>query len=163
MLIKFSCFFHQPGWRKNRSFCPLTSEILFNLQTGDVKGSKSSTSGRNVEWPCSWELVLHTGRYFLGGFWWTKGIRFVFSVGFPAFSESYMSNRYSTCQLSVPWFSTRNLNGLGCCFSQEVEGGESLKLDLLSASSLIVMCDFVGQLKGILGLRFATPGSGINI
>ena len=27
----------------------------------------------------------------------------------------------------------------------------------------MVMCDSVEQLKGKLGLRFATPGSGVNI
>lgn len=40
----------------------MSLETQFNLQTGDVKGSKSSTSGRNVEWSRCRELVLYTGK-----------------------------------------------------------------------------------------------------
>lgn len=61
--LKSSCVLDPIRWIRNSDLCLLTLDIWFNLQTGDVKGSKSSTSGRNVEWPCSWELVLHTGEF----------------------------------------------------------------------------------------------------
>lgn len=51
----------------NYKFLLLSCEILFNLQTGDVKGAESSSSGRNVEWTCSRELVLHSGKSTLCG------------------------------------------------------------------------------------------------
>lgn len=37
-------------------------EILSDLQTGDVKGTESSSSGRDVKWTCGRELVLHSSK-----------------------------------------------------------------------------------------------------
>lgn len=62
----------------------------------------------------------------------------------------------------MSWFSKWNLNALGQYFSQEVERGKSLNLDLFT-SSLMKMCFSGEQLKEKLGLRFGTPGSGIDI
>lgn len=55
-LLSFS-----PSVKIQHNFLPLSCDILFNLQTGDVKGAKSSSSGRNVEWTRGRKLVLHSG------------------------------------------------------------------------------------------------------
>lgn len=56
------CLFLVTGRVKiDYKFLLLSGETPFNLQTGDVKGAESSSSGRNVEWTCSRELVLHPG------------------------------------------------------------------------------------------------------
>lgn len=64
LVLSFVFFFLFLGTARVKisyKFLLLSCGILFNLQTGDVKGAESSSSGRNVEWTCSRELVLHSG------------------------------------------------------------------------------------------------------
>ncbi|KAF7239778.1 Speckle-type POZ protein [Varanus komodoensis] len=101
----------------------LTCEILSDLQTGDVKGTESSSSGRDVKWTCCRELI--------------KVVKF---------SYMWTINNFSFCReemgevIKSSTFSSGANDKLKWCLRVNPKGLDEESKDYLSLYLLLVSC-----------------------